>query len=105
MTLTFPSGHPALVSVDDHVVEPPSLWSDRLKEKFREAGPRLERFDVARFDPSATNPKGRYVDVWRYEDKTIPLLISYASVGLPPETITLDYTNYDEIRPGCFRVA
>jgi hypothetical protein len=27
-----------LISVDDHLVEPPSLWAERLPAKFREAG-------------------------------------------------------------------
>ena len=30
-----------IVSVDDHVVEPPSVWQDRLPAKFREDGPRV----------------------------------------------------------------
>ena len=34
---------PASISVDDHVVEPPTLWTDRLPRKFRERGPRVER--------------------------------------------------------------
>lgn len=30
-----------LISVDDHLVEPLSLWAQRLPAKFREAGPRI----------------------------------------------------------------
>ena len=30
-----------LVSVDDHVLEPPHVWQDRLPAKFKEAGPRI----------------------------------------------------------------
>ena len=39
---------PRIISVDDHVVEPPTLWSDRLPRKYRDRGPRIVR-DRARF--------------------------------------------------------
>ena len=28
-----------LISVDDHVLEHPNVWQDRLPERFKEAGP------------------------------------------------------------------
>ena len=34
---------PWIVSVDDHVIEPPSLWVSRLPAKYRDVGPRVER--------------------------------------------------------------
>ena len=30
-----------LVSVDDHIVEHPNVWTDRLPAKHQEAGPRI----------------------------------------------------------------
>lgn len=33
---------PPIISLDDHVIEPPDLWSDRLPAKYREVGPRVE---------------------------------------------------------------
>ena len=30
-----------LVSVDDHLIEPPHVWSDRLPKKYTESGPTL----------------------------------------------------------------
>ena len=38
---------PRIISVDDHVVEPPDLWSARLPEKYRDRGPRIERHKVS----------------------------------------------------------
>jgi hypothetical protein len=32
---------PKIISVDDHVVEPPHVWQDRLPEKYKDAGPRI----------------------------------------------------------------
>ena len=34
---------PKIISVDDHVIEPPNVWQDRLPEKFKAVGPRIER--------------------------------------------------------------
>ena len=32
-----------LVSADSHIVEPPTLWTDRIEAKFRDRAPRIER--------------------------------------------------------------
>ena len=37
---------PRIISVDDHVIEPPNVWQDRLPDKFKAVGPRLERRKV-----------------------------------------------------------
>ena len=34
---------PLIVSVDDHVIEPPNVWTERLPAKLREQGPRVVR--------------------------------------------------------------
>src|SRR2546426_11872287 len=34
---------PAIISVDDHVRAPPSLWSARLPSRFLDRGPRIVR--------------------------------------------------------------
>ena len=34
---------PPIISVDDHVIEPPHLWQEWLPAKFRERGPRVVR--------------------------------------------------------------
>ena len=36
-------GFPLIVSVDDHVLEPPDLWTARLPKRYREQGPRVIR--------------------------------------------------------------
>ena len=38
MTATMPM----IISVDDHVVEPPHLWQTWLPEKHRERGPKID---------------------------------------------------------------
>ena len=34
---------PWIISVDDHVVEPPTVWTDRLPTKYHDVGPRIVR--------------------------------------------------------------
>ena len=34
---------PRIISVDDHVVEPPDLWSSRLPARYADRGPRIVR--------------------------------------------------------------
>ena len=49
MTVTEDAGKgsvteiPKIISVDDHLVEPPHLWQTWLPSKFKEKGPRVER--------------------------------------------------------------
>ena len=37
---------PRIISVDDHVVEPPDLWQDRVPAKYRDRAPRVKREKV-----------------------------------------------------------
>ena len=101
---------PKIISVDDHVVEPPTLWQDRLPSKFRDEGPRVERRrgQVAVvdgktvFDDSVTEgPHTGWSDVWLYQDMVWPLHAGYAQYGLRKES--REPVTYDEIHPGCWQ--
>src|SRR4029079_6934935 len=97
------------ISVDDHVVEPPSVWTDRLSPRDRERGPRVVQ-DTCRtvYDPKtrvATYDKGGdgpVIDWWLYEDeaKVIPKVVACA--GIPVEEHTIDAIAYADMRPGCY---
>ena len=39
-----------LVSVDDHLIEPPNVWVDRLPAKYRDVGPRMDADDYWVYD-------------------------------------------------------
>src|SRR5438876_84934 len=66
---------PRIISVDDHVVEPPTVWTDRLPSKYNDVGPRIVRAPVGditfiggKFTPTVGNPgDGPDVDWWFYE--------------------------------------
>jgi predicted TIM-barrel fold metal-dependent hydrolase len=100
---------PLIVSVDDHVVEPPHVWQRWLPEQFRDAAPRVERKGIAgmrhvgggtyelEFDDDAPA-----ADCWVYEDIVLPHKRHVAAVGFDRDDMTLSPITYDEMRPGCY---
>src|SRR4051794_1159700 len=79
-----------LVSVDDHVVEPPDLFEGHLPDKWMEFAPHSEHRDG--------------IDVWVYEDSVIPNIGLNAVAGRPPEEYNIEPTSYDMIRDGCYDI-
>ena len=69
---------PRIISVDDHVVEPPHVWQTWLPEKWRARGPRVERkrwgafkhLSGAKYDMHE-DPDGEWGDAWYYDDELI----------------------------------
>src|SRR5689334_13821359 len=78
-----------LISVDDHVVEPPDVFENHLPAKYKEVAPRIEHM------PDGT-------DVWKFLDINIPNVGLNAVAGRPPEEFGLDPTSFDELRPGTY---
>lgn len=93
---------PRIISVDDHVLEPPTLWTERLPAAYRERGPRIVRQKMAnkglKFTPTET---GKLCDVWYYDDLVYPLMMLSAAVGF--DKLSFDLTTYDEVRPGTWK--
>ncbi len=99
---------PQIVSVDDHVVEPPDVWQDRLPARFRAEGPRVVRSGVSQMG----NEGGVYsftedatatpCDFWLFEDLRYPMTRVMAAVGYPREQVKVVPTTFEEMRPGCF---
>ena len=104
---------PKIVSVDDHVVEPPHVWTARLPHRYLDTGPRIVRAPVrkisfvgGKFSPVLGEPgEGPWADWWFYEDLRRPLTRLDAAVGVPRDEVTLKAITYDEIRPGAWQVA
>ncbi len=100
---------PWIVSVDDHVVEPPTVWTDRLPARDRERGPHVVQDTcLTTNDPQtlrvsyAKGGEGPVVDWWVYEDlvKVVPKVVACA--GYPVEDHTIDPIAYRDMRPGCY---
>lgn len=62
-----------LVSVDDHVVEPPEMFDSRLPAKYAEFAPRC-----------VTNPDGS--DAWLYNGETVGNVALNAVAGKPKKS-------------------
>jgi len=97
------------ISADDHVVEPPRLWWDRLSKSDREVGPRVVRDTCATVRTASTlrvdylkGGDGPMMDWWVYEDLAKPIQKVVACAGLPLDEHTTDPIAYDEMRPGCY---
>jgi predicted TIM-barrel fold metal-dependent hydrolase len=80
-----------LVSVDDHLVEPPGLFDGRLPARHQELAPKVVRRD----DGS---------DVWEFNGAIIPNIGLNAVSGRPKEEYGVEPTAYTEMRPGCFDI-
>ena len=101
-----------IVSVDDHVVEPAHLWQEWLPERFKEAGPRIERRRLGaleyrggttyEYDLEPAEGAGDWCDVWCYEGGVYPHKRHVAAVGFERDEMTLSPITYDEMRPGCY---
>jgi predicted TIM-barrel fold metal-dependent hydrolase len=97
---------PMIISVDDHVVEPPDLWTSRLPAKYLDRGPRVERKRIKMGGTAGGGAAGMWVesddadwaDVWYYDDLVSPLMMLSAAVGF--EETGFNLTTFDEIRKG-----
>jgi predicted TIM-barrel fold metal-dependent hydrolase len=80
-----------LVSVDDHLVEPPDLFEGRLPAAMADRAPRVVHQDDG-------------TDVWVFGDQEIPNIGLNAVAGRPPEEYGVDPTSFDELRVGTYDV-
>ncbi|MGA4951519.1 amidohydrolase family protein [Streptomyces lydicamycinicus] len=104
---------PKIISVDDHTVEPPNVWRDRLPSKYQDTGPRIVRAPVkemsfvgGKFAPKmgAVGDDGPIADWWVYEDLHRPLTRLDTAVGYARDDIKLEGITYEQMRPGSFSV-
>ena len=80
-----------LISVDDHVIEPPGLWVDRV--------PRADRERV----PHVVEENG--ASIWHYEDVRIPMPSLFAQAGRDEADIVPGLMTYTEMRAGYYDAA
>jgi len=96
-----------IVSVDDHVIEPPHLWQDRLPRGLVERGPRVVRDHctttwVEGNQLFVRGGDGPMTDFWVYEDLTWSHQMLNALAGYRPEEWWMGPISFDQMRPGCF---
>jgi predicted TIM-barrel fold metal-dependent hydrolase len=100
---------PRIVSVDDHVVEPPHVWQRWLPAQYRDRGPRSERRGIGHMKHIAGgayeqtfDPDGPQADCWIYEDLVYINKRHVAAVGYERDEMEMVPITYDEMRPGCW---
>jgi len=81
-----------LVSIDDHMIEPPDLFENHVPAKWKDEAPKVVR-----------NENG--VDEWHFQGSATSTPFGMAAtVGWPREEWGFNPGSYSELRPGCFDV-
>ena len=80
-----------LVSVDDHVVEPPDMFEGHIPVKYKDQAPKV-----------VTKDDG--TDAWTFEGQEATNVGLNAVAGRPPDEYGVEPTRFSEMRPGCFDI-
>ncbi|HEX9681824.1 MAG TPA: amidohydrolase family protein [Acidimicrobiales bacterium] len=80
-----------IISVDDHVVEPPHMFEGRLPSRLAERAPKIVEF-----------PNGQ--QIWEFDGGYYSQVGMNAVAGRRPETVEIEPFRFDQMRPGCFDI-
>src|SRR5260221_10265924 len=81
----------SVISVDDHLIEPPDLFEGRMPTALVDAAPSLVEFDDGR-------------QAWAYEDNLFPNIGLNAVIGRPKDEWSMEPARFDEMRRGCWDI-
>jgi predicted TIM-barrel fold metal-dependent hydrolase len=80
-----------IISVDDHVVEPPHTFEGRIPANLADRAPRI-----------VETPEGH--QVWEFEGQQFTQVGMNAVAGRRRETVKIEPFRFEQMRPGCFNV-
>jgi predicted TIM-barrel fold metal-dependent hydrolase len=80
-----------LISVDDHLMEPPEAFEGRLPARLQERAPRVIETEEGH-------------QVWTFEDTPYFQVGFMCVAGRPREDHRVEPARYEEVRPGCFQI-
>lgn len=80
-----------VISVDDHLVEPPHMFEGRLPAGFQDRAPKV-----------IENDKG--YQVWDFDGATYSQVGMNAVAGRRPESVAVEPFRFDQMRPGCYDI-
>lgn len=80
-----------MISVDDHIVEPPDTFTGRLEAKYADRAPRIIEKDGG-------------AQVWVFDEQEFPNVGFNAVVGRPVEEYSFEPARFDEMRRGAWDV-
>lgn len=94
--LLLPDPEPAevrytVISVDDHLVEPPDMFDGRLPARLQDGAPRL-----------VENERGH--QVWQFDGQTFTQVGMNAVAGRRPELRSLEPARFEDMRRGCWDI-
>jgi predicted TIM-barrel fold metal-dependent hydrolase len=83
--------HYTIISVDDHLIEPPDLFEGRMPSAFVERAPQV-----------VDGPGG--TELWEFDGNRYPNVGLNAVVGRPAEEWSMEPARFDEMRRGCWDI-
>ncbi len=83
--------HHTLISVDDHLVEPPHMFTGRIPQRFAELAPQVRTDDDG-------------MEYWAFDGKRHYKVGLNAVVGRPQSELSFEPTRFDEMRRGAWDI-
>jgi predicted TIM-barrel fold metal-dependent hydrolase len=80
-----------VISVDDHIIEPPDMFEGRISEDLADRAPRIIENDFGG-------------QSWIYDGQELPQIGLAAVAGLPVEQWNSDPTRFDQMRTGVYDI-
>jgi len=80
-----------VISVDDHLVEPPDMFEGRLPERLAALAPRVVETETGH-------------EVWEFDGKRYTQVGMNAVAGRRREHVTLEPTRFEDMRRGCWDI-
>ena len=80
-----------MISVDDHLIEPPDLFEGRMPSALADAAPRVVEFETG-------------AQAWTYEEGLYPNVGLNAVVGRAKDEWSMEPARFDEMRRGCWDI-
>jgi predicted TIM-barrel fold metal-dependent hydrolase len=99
---------PEIISVDDHVMEPKTLWQEQLPPSLRERGPKVSRekikleFKGGHYGFERNAEDGDWCDVWLFDDLVMPTGFLHAPAGTPRSEQRNVPATYEDLRKGTY---
>ncbi|MFC4944317.1 amidohydrolase family protein [Pseudonocardia sp. GCM10023141] len=81
--------HHQIMSVDDHLIEHPRVWQDRLPAKWLSAAPKI------------IEDENRHHQ-WEFEGRLFPQIGLNAVAGKDPRDYGMEPVRYEDMIPGCY---
>ena len=79
-----------LLSIDDHIIEPPDMFDRHMPASLKDKAPKLQKIDG--------------VDKWVFQGEAVGVAGLAAVASWPKEEWGFDPTDLSEMRPGCYNV-